>query len=392
MAEQADRRAWIALSSVDGVGEQLFGRLLADFGTARDVIARAAGGGLAEWAGRQRQLVGRPVARRETLAEIAALAQDGDDRLARLDELGLWTLTPLDADFPSRLRDLDPPPMVIHGRGDSSLLHAERSVAVVGTRRPTPAGRLLAARVAGRLVEARAVVVSGVAVGIDGVAHSATLDAGGRTIGVIGGGHLHPGPRAHARLRERICEQSGALISEHYPTIRPTHGTYPRRNRLIAALGEATLVIEAPATSGALITARVALELGRLVLVAPGRVGDWSMAGALRLLRDGPARPLVGLDEMLEDLGYLSAGSDAPAPGEGRAGISATAALDMLDGPQRAVAERLRRAPAGLDVLVDDLGLPPPVVASAVTLLLVRGWVQPVGPAYLPAGPLLASP
>ena len=389
MTGSEERRAWIALASIEGVGELLFSRLIAAFGTAQQVIARARKGDVDRWAQQQRQLTGRLPATHKTLAALAGLHATADQRLARLDDLGLWSLTPLDADYPARLRDLDPPPVVIHGRGDADLLRAERSVAVVGTRRPTPGGRHLAAQICARLVEAGAVVVSGVAVGIDGAAHAATLANRGVTVGVIGGGHDHPGPRAHATLRREIGERGGALISEHHPTIRPTHGTYPRRNRIIAALADATLVVEAPVRSGALITARIALELDRLVLVAPGRIGDWSTAGSLGLLRDSPARPLTGLDEMLEDLGYLSAPS-APRAGGGASTVSSSAALALLQGAERTVAERLRRAPAGIDVLVDETGLAPQVVSSAITLLLMRGWIQPVGPAYLPAGPLLA--
>jgi DNA processing protein len=164
-----------------------------------------------------------------------------------------------------------------------------------------------------------------------------------------------------------------------------TKGTYPRRNRIIAALGDATIVIEAPRRSGALITAGRALELGRPVFVAPGRVGDWSVAGSLALLRETPARPLVGLDELIEDLGYLGPG---PASPSASAGQTSAAALEMLGPTERSVAQRLRTGPAGLDALVADTGLPPAVVSSAVTMLQMRGWAQSLGPAYVAAGPL----
>ncbi|MDP8904966.1 MAG: DNA-protecting protein DprA [Chloroflexota bacterium] len=389
----SERDAWIALASVDGIGPELFAQLIATFGSASDVVARAAAGDVGRWLAERRRATGRPVMSNRALEELVALSTTAGERLARLVELGLWSLTPAEGDYPPRLRDLDPPPPVIHGAGERSVLSAVPAVAVVGTRRPTAGGRQLAAQVATRLVECGAVVASGVAVGIDGAAHAATLARAGATVGVIGGGHLHPGPRAHAALRRRIVAAGGALISEHYPTVHPTHGTYPRRNRIIAALAAATVVIEAPVGSGALITARHALELGRLVLIAPGRIGDWSTAGGLRLLRDSPARPLTGLDEMVVDLGYgaspTSAGAPAGTTGTAGRTLSGGAALAMLGAAERVVAERLRRSPAGLDVLVDDTGLPPAVVSGAVTLLLMRGWIQPIGPAYLPAGPLL---
>lgn len=393
------RDAWIALASVEGVGEETFGLLLASFGSAEAVFGAVRDGRFDAWAAEQRALVGRPPLPAPAIAKLREAATDPAERLRDIARLGLWSLTPLDAAYPARLRDLPAPPPVIHGRGDPQTLLRERAIGVVGTRRPTPAGRALTARVCARLVECGATVVSGLAVGIDGAAHAATLDRGGITVGVIGAGHLSPGPRAHARLREEVAAARGAVISEHHPAAQATRGTYPRRNRIIAALSDALIVVEAPRTSGALITARHALELGRSVLVAPGRVGDWSMAGSLALLRETPARPLVGLDEMVADLGYFeppSAETIAPetspavanSPGTGDRPRSREPALALLGATERTVARRLCDGPAGLDLLVADTGLGPAVVSSAVTFLLMRGWATTVGPAFVAAGPL----
>jgi DNA processing protein len=391
MASERERRAWIAVASVTGIGLELMPQLTARYGNATNIIERAVAGDVRAWAREYRRANRRPLMSNATLTELEQLPATMAGLLDHVERVGLWTRTLLDADYPERLKELDPPPPVIHGLGDPSLLDAARSVAVVGTRRPTPAGRVLAGRVAARLVELGAVVVSGVAVGIDGAAHAATLASGCRTVGVIGGGHEHPGPRAHDHLRRRIVTSGGALISEHHPKVEPTQGTYPRRNRVIAALTEATIVVEAPLKSGALITARIAMELGRLALVAPGRIGEWSTAGSLGLLRDGPARLLTGLDEMIVDLGYDHSPSTGAPATAGSGALSSRAALALLVGPELSIAERLRRAPAGLDALVDDTGLAPSVVSSAVTLLLLRGWIQAVGPAFLPAGPLLVA-
>jgi DNA processing protein len=326
----------------------------------------------------------------DAVEQLRKTAQDPSAPLVAIAQRGLWTYTVLDTDYPARLRDLINPPAVIHGLGDSGALHRTRAIGVVGTRRPTPAGRALTTRICARLVECGATVVSGLAVGIDGAAHAATLERGGITVGVIGGGHRYPGPRAHQRLRNEVVASGGAVISEHHPDSHATRGTYPRRNRIIAALSDALIVVEAPRKSGALSTARHALELGRPVLVAPGRVGDWSMAGALALLRDTPARPLVGLDEMVADLGYLAALPAAGAMTSGDEAVTSSRepALAMLGAAERAVARRLCEGPAGLDLLVAETGLGPSVVSSAVTFLLMRGWAHAVGPAYVAAGPL----
>jgi DNA processing protein len=147
------------------------------------------------------------------------------------------------------------------------------------------------------------------------------------------------------------------------------------------------IVIEAPHKSGALNTAHHALALSRPVFVAPGRIGDWSTAGALGLLRETPARPLVGLDELVADLGYF--GSPEGSVGSAESGPTSTeAALMMLGAAERAVARQLIQGPAGLDVLVAETGLGPAVASSAVTLLLMRGWAHAIGPAFVAAGAL----
>jgi DNA processing protein len=386
----SERDAWLALATTHGVAEETMAMLLASFGQASEVLAAAESGTLRRWAGSERRHDGRPVLTGPVLEALERRPREAETMLDELHRLGLWALTPLDQDYPNGLTDLDPAPAVLFGQGQRSAAVEQRAVAVVGTRRPTAVGRALAARICVRLVEMDAVVVSGLAVGIDGAAHAASLDAGGRTVGVIGGGHLHPGPRAHDALRRRVVDLGGAILSEHLPGTRPSRGTYPRRNRIIAALATATIVVDAPVRSGALITARHALDLGRTVLIAPGRVGDWASAGALHLLHDSPAIPIPDLDTLVDDIRALEpwrlAERARHEPVSGQA-----AALDVLDGAQRAVAEVICAAPAGLDRLVAATGLPPAAVAGAVTMLQMRGWVQPVGPAFLPAGALLGD-
>ncbi|MEA2677724.1 MAG: processing protein [Chloroflexota bacterium] len=177
------------------------------------------------------------------------------------------------------------------------------------------------------------------------------------------------------------------MISEYHPDSKPRRGTFPRRNRIIAALSDALIIVEAPHKSGALNTATHALGLSRPVFVAPGRIGDWSVAGALALLRDTPARPLVGLDELVADLGYYDEPVAAPEAAQ-PAGSSREVAMATLGAAERAVARRLAQGPAGLDLLVVETGLAPQVVSSAVTLLLMRGWAHAMGPAFVAAGPL----
>jgi DNA processing protein len=390
-----ERRAWIALAAVEGVGEIRFGRLIAAFGGAGAVLETAAQGGL-QLARRVMQAEAHVQLDTATVENIRATARDPFGIERRMQRLGVWALTPLDAGFPHRLRELDPVLAVLFGQGDPDAARADGSIAVVGTRRPTLAGRALAARVATRLAQCGAtrlaqcgaIVFSGLAIGIDGAAHAATLEAGGRTVAVIGGGHTHPGPRAHRAMVERILATGGAVIGELAPDLAPSRSSFPKRNRLISILTDATLVIEAPLRSGALITARHALEQGRTVLAAPGRPGDPSTAGCLALLRETPARPLVGLDELVVDL-ELHGQSTRGRTGERPTDLDVATALRLLGPAERAVAERLSRGPASADALIVDTGLTPAVASGAITLLLLRGWAQSFGPAYLAAGPLM---
>jgi DNA processing protein len=382
-----ERDDWIALASVEGVGEETFPALLAAFGGATRTLEAVRDSRFDAWFWERRRLDGRVPMVKDAVARLRSAAANPGERLEAIAALGLWSYTSTDADYPARLRELPNPPVVIHGSGARAALFGERLIGVVGTRRPTPQGRALAAQICARLVECGATVVSGLAVGIDGAAHAATLERGGTTIGVIGGGHNFPGPRAHQRLRDEVVANGGAIISEHHPDSKPALGTFPRRNRIIAALADAVIVVEAPRKSGALNTANHALGLGRPVFVAPGRVGDWSVAGALALLRETPARPLVGLDELITDLGYFDK-PGAPTEAATTAAHSREAALSMLGATERIVARRLMQGPAGLDLLVAETALGPAVVSSAVTLLLIRGWANALGPAFVAAGPL----
>jgi DNA processing protein len=390
-----ERTAWIALAGVDGLGEILIPRLAAAFGSAAHLLEVAARLDPARF-GRRLRSAAETGLRSTTIEAVQATARDPEAMLRRLRELDAWALTPWDIGYPDPVRVIDPSPPVLFGTGDPATLRAEPLVAVVGTRRPTPAGRALAGRVAAALAERGVTVVSGLAFGIDGIAHAVTLETGGRTLAVIGGGLTYLGPRAHRALAASIRTAGGAIVGEHPPDSRPTQGTFPRRNRIISGLCRATLVIEAPISSGALITARHALEQGRAVFAAPGRPGDGVTAGCLALLRETPARPLVGIDELLVDLDLGDmpgspevAGSAGGGPGRP---LDAAAALAVLGPVERAIAARLLDGPVSSDVLVTQTGQSPAVVAGALTLLQLRGWVIPLGPLQVAAGPLLLRP
>ena len=227
--------------------------------------------------------------------------------------------------------------------------------------------------------------------GIDGVAHAATLGVGGTTVAVLGGGHARAIPRSHAHLAEAIVAGGGAVVSEHAPATAASRGTFPRRNRVISGLSDATIVVEAGARSGALITAGWALEQGRECFVVPGPIDAPASAGCLALLRTyaGQVRVVAGVVELMEDLELVpyadaapSARNAPPSRTGGRAAPpasvrppSAEATLATLPGPVAEVARALAPGPRTADALVAACGMPVAAVLAALTVLEDRGLV-----------------
>ena len=382
-----EREAWIALASVDRVGPATFARLIAAFGTARAVLEAARDGSLpAALREREAERRGEPPAplAEPLVAAIAAGARDADRQPAILARLGVEALIWQDASYPERLRGVDDAPPVLFVRGSVEALSMARSVAVVGTRRATPAGRSFAGAIAAGIASCGAAVVSGLAFGIDAAAHAAAVEASGVTVAVLGSGHAVLTPRAHRPLAESIVRAGGAVISELPRDTRPTKGTYPRRNRLIAGLADAVVVVEAPARSGALNTAHWAAGLGLDLYVVPGRPWEPATAGCVALLHDVPgSRPVPDVPTLLEDLALV----DTPLrPGHGRPALEAV--LAGLSPTESALARLLRRGPASPDRLALLCGLPVEQVAGGLSLLELRGYAWSSGPLYVAGGSL----
>ncbi len=385
----AERDAWTVALAAHGLGPVGFATLLARFGTAREVMAVAAGPEGVERltaADRlehdpDRRRIGRDVA----LAVVEAV-QTADVVLQRLRALGVRIVTMEERAYPARLAAIAMPPPILFVTGDPEALGRSRAVAVVGTRRATSLGRTLAGRIADALVAAGSSVISGLAFGIDGSAHEATVRAGGITVAVIGGGHASLGPRAHDRLASAILRHGGAIVSELGPDVQPTSGTFPRRNRIISGLADATVVVEAPARSGALITASWALEQGRGCYLVPGPIDAPSAAGCLGFLREWPgaARVVAGVPQLIADLGY----SEPSTVGGDRLVGATTQGLGVTEA---AVATALVAGHATVDEIVAVTDLPIAATLATLTLLERRGLATGIHGRYRPAGTLLGS-
>lgn len=280
--------------------------------------------------------------------------------------------------WPGRLDQLDNPPASLWALGTLPA-PAMPCVAVVGSRRPSTGGLLIARDIGAELASAGIAVVSGMARGVDGAAHRGALDAGGTTVAVLGCGIDLCYPPEHAELRARIVA-GGCVISEDGGTAPPDTWRFPRRNRLIAALAEAVVVVEAGLKSGALSTARWAVDMGREVLAVPGSIRNPTAAGANALIRDG-ARPYLMLSDVFDAAPQLARALAAPARPAAPttdAGAAPTAAEERDDPLLRRILDGLSSDPVHPDALAATLRVASAELATALTVLQLRGAITEV--------------
>jgi DNA processing protein len=273
--------------------------------------------------------------------------------------------------FPEVLTRIPDAPLALYRRGSQDPSQAI-SVAIVGARRAGRYGLELARSLAADLAGRGVCVVSGLALGIDGAAHRGALDAGGRTVAVLGSGLGRVQPRANLRLAEEIVAAGGALIAEYPPDRSGARHQFPERNRLISGLCNGVVVIEASARSGSLITAGFAMEQGREVMAVPGTPGLPNSAGANRLLKDGAAL-VENADDVLDALGL--AGVAAPGTGDPRP--------LPLSAPLVAVLDQMDEDAVTADTLAALLGVAIADVNVRLTELELRGFVARVADGYI---------
>jgi DNA processing protein len=232
---------------------------------------------------------------------IAQVRKDVDLELymKRINSLGIDVLISVDPIYPRYLREIDQPPPVLYVKGALSL-EDEWAVAIVGTRKVTHYGKQVTEEFSRILSDHNITIVSGLARGVDGIAHKTAIETGGRTIAVLGSGVDRIYPSEHRALAEQIA-QSGAVISDYPPGTAPEASNFPPRNRIISGIARATLVIEAGHTSGALITAEFAVNQGRNVYAVPGSIYNVQSKGTNRLIQQG-AKPLVDIHDLLQDI------------------------------------------------------------------------------------------
>lgn len=291
---------------------------------------------------------------------------DPDAELEALERSGVRALTWHDADYPPRLKQIYDLPPLLYVKGEL-LPDDERSIAVVGTRKPSPYGVQVAEKMVRDIADAGVAVVSGLARGVDGIAHNAALNAGARTIAVLGSGVDVIYPREHQRLAARIAE-NGALVSEHPLGTRPDARNFPRRNRIMSGMTLGTLVIEAPENSGALITARQALEENREVFAVPGNIFSPSSKGVNRLIRESAAKLVTNCAEVLEELNLTAVSRQIQM-----------AALFPEDETEAELLRYITYDPVHIDDVCRSSGKETAHVSSALAMMELKGLVKQVG-------------
>ncbi len=346
---------WVGFNMVKGIGSVRFKTLLDAFGSA-ETAWNASPEALAD-AGLSQKII-------DTFQKVhkgVSLEQIEE----RIHSLGVTLLTWDDEGYPRRLKEIDQPPPVLYIRG-SLTTDDEWAVAIVGTRRVTSYGRQVAEEVATSLAQNGVTVISGMARGVDSIAHQAAINTGGRTIAVLGNGVDTFYPPENRRLAEQIIEH-GALVSDYALGTQPDGVNFPPRNRIISGLSLAVVIIEAGETSGALITASFAGEQGRDVFAVPGNINAPQSKGTNRLIRDG-AQPLLSPQDVLESLNLTMVT-------EHRA---ARVALPS-DPVESRLYQLLSQQPMHVDDIRAQANMPIETVSATLAMMELKGMVRQVG-------------
>jgi DNA processing protein len=352
-----ERNYYLFFSNFPGVGPVKFKKILAHFGSAKKAYE----------------------ANPDEFGEIAGKALgkkfenfrnefDFESYLDKLKKQKIEFICLIDKEYPELLKKIPNPPMVLYLKGNSKLFHSNvlrnaRMIAVVGTRHITHYGREITKMFAGELARSGLIIVSGMAYGVDGVAHKACLDVGGKTIAILGNGVDMAYPRENAKLYEEILDGSGLIISELPPGTPPSVGSFPSRNRIVAGLSQAVLVTEGASDSGSLITANFGLEFGRKVFAIPGPITSSLSAAPLRLIEKG-AKLVVSPEDVIKELGLKinELGTKKVYLG--------------LSKEEEKIVKLLENESLSFDEIVRALKLDSSKVASILTMMEIKGIIK----------------
>lgn len=350
-----DTKYWVGFSLIPGIGPVRFGQLLKYFGN----LAGAWAAGPAEL--KQAGLDSSAIRSITTSRPKISL----EEEMEKLDRYGVKVLTGHDPDYPARLKEIYDFPPVLYIQG-SLLPQDEWCVAVVGTRRATVYGRQVTEEIVADLVRNKITIASGLARGIDSVAHRSALEAGGRTLAICASGLDIVYPGENAELARRISSQ-GALLSEYPLGTKPRPDNFPRRNRILSGLCLGVLVVEADETSGAMITAHLALEQNREVFAVPGSVLSPASSGTNKLIQEG-AKLVRDYRDILEELNLTAVAHQ----------IEMKELLPSSE-TESLLFKKLSAEPLHIDEVCRSSGLPISTVSSTLAMMELKGLVKQVG-------------
>ncbi|QQG43144.1 MAG: DNA-protecting protein DprA [Candidatus Daviesbacteria bacterium] len=344
----------LVLHSVDGLGPVRLKKVLDHFGQARNA-----------WEAKGSELLGMGIPQ-NTVEKFLATRKnlDPEKYLTSVQKSGIKWKTIFDEDYPYLLKQIYDPPILFYYWGEFTAAD-RKAIAVVGTRKMTGYGKLVTERFTENLVLAGLTIVSGLARGVDSIAHRTALKNGGRTIAVLGGGFNKIFPPENDKLAKEIAEGHGVVLSEFPPDCPSVAGNFPARNRIISGLTQATLVTEAAVDSGSLITARLALEQGREVFAVPGPITSELSRGPLDLIKEG-ARPIFEPSEILEELGITG---KAQSPVE----------ITDLTEVEKQILNILQNDQKHIDEICQILGVPVAGISGELLKMEIKGLIRNLG-------------
>jgi len=371
-----ERAYWLAWSTVPRIGSVLLKRIYQKFDSL-EIAWQASGQELAEVDGLGDQTIEGIIAARNAIKPLELLD------LHESKNHSFWT--PSDPEYPQLLWEIPDPPPVLYHHGNLNKWSEESAIAIIGTRNPSSYGRKWARKIAKALAEHGFIVVSGLAEGIDAEAHQSCLEAGGISLAIVGTGVDKVYPAKHLKLYQELLK-TGAIISEYPNGTTPEKSHFPQRNRIIAGLCRASIVIEAPVKSGALITAHQANDYGRDIYSLPGSLDTEQAHGCLQLINRG-AQIILGIEELLESLGampQLDLRVNSNVNNKIEIATFTTLDLSSLEPTQRKIMEVLSFTELkSLDRLVLDSGLGSGEVSLALINLEMNGAIaQSAGMRY----------
>ncbi len=350
-----ERDYYLGFSVANGIGPKKFDLLLRNFGSAK-----------AAWEASEEKL--SPILKPVLTAKFLKFQKEFDFEKygEQLKKQKISFIALCDKEYPQLLKKIPNPPIVLYVKGNPDLLHSQilkkMRIAIVGTRHITSYGRQITEMFATDLAQAGVIIVSGMALGVDGVAHKATLDAGGKTIAVLGSGVDLPYPYENEKLYEEILDSGGAIVSEFLPGMPPSVGSFPARNRIVAGLSNGVLVTEGASDSGSLITANFGLKFGRKVFAVPGPITSPLSKAPLDLIAKG-ARLVTSANDILREFDIKTS-------------LSKITSVRGETREEELILKLLENEPLGFDEIVRLTKIDSSKLGSILSIMEIKGFIK----------------